>query len=125
MGNLALYGFDKVHRELHQRATYLNCLPSEGEKVARLMAWRAFIEDHIKLDDGNALTERLAQVKFAEASTVFSQQGLTLDITDKQFSDFFFNELGVLNRKVTMKSVQVVFYVFMALALFGLYALFT
>lgn len=124
MSNLALYGFDKVSREFDLRAAYLTGLPSEGEKVARLMAWRAFMEDHIKLDDGNALTERLAQVKFAEAATVLSQQGLKLDVSPQQFTGFFFDELGVLNRKVTMKSVQIVFYVFVGLALFGLYALF-
>lgn len=124
MRNLDLYGIQKVNSELHQRAVTVDRIPSLGEKTARIMAWQCFIQDQIQLDDSNERTANLARIKHGEAIAAFWETGDEMDIDSNTFVSHFFDELGVINKKVTKKSVQIVFYVFVALGLFGLYKLF-
>lgn len=124
MRNLDLYGIAKVNKELHERAVVVDRIPSLGEKTARIMAWQCFIHDQINLDDSNEQTANLARMKRGEAIAAFWETGDEMDIDSNQFVSHFFDELGVINKRVTKKSVQVVFYIFVALGLFGLYKLF-
>lgn len=124
MRNLDLYGIEKVNKELHERAVMVDRIASLGEKTARIMAWQCFIQDLINLDDSNERTSNLARIKHGEAVAAFWESGDDMDIDSNQFVSIFFDELGVINKKVTKKSVQIVFYVFVALGLFGLYKVF-
>lgn len=124
MRNLDLYGIQKVNSELHQRAAVVDRIASLGEKTARIMAWQCFIQDQIQLDDSNERTANLARIKHGEAIAAFWETGEKMDIDSNTFVSHFFDELGVINKKVTKKGVQIVFYVFVALGLFGLYKLF-
>ncbi|SOB50074.1 hypothetical protein [Pseudomonas lundensis] len=124
MRNLDLYGIEKVNKELHERAVMVDRIASLGEKTARIMAWQCFIQDLINLDDSNERTSNLARIKHGEAVAAFWESGDDMDIDSNQFVSIFFDELGVINKKVTKKSVQIVFYVFVALGLFGLYKIF-
>ena len=124
MRNLDLYGIEKVNKELHERAVMVDRIASLGEKTARIMAWQCFIQDLINLDDSNERTSNLARIKHGEAVAAFWESGDDMDIDSNQFVSIFFDELGVINKKVTKKSVPIVFYVFVALGLFGLYKIF-
>lgn len=124
MRNLDLYGIEKVNKELHERAVMVDRIASLGEKTARIMAWQCFIQDLINLDDSNERTSNLARIKHGEAVAAFWESGDDMDIDSNQFVSIFFDELGVINKKVTKKSVQIVFYIFVALGLFGLYKIF-
>lgn len=124
MRNLDLYGIQKVNSELHQRAAVVDRIASLGEKTARIMAWQCFIQDQIQLDDSNERTANLVRIKHGEAIAAFWETGEKMDIDSNTFVSHFFDELGVINKKVTKKGVQIVFYVFVALGLFGLYKLF-
>ncbi len=124
MRNLDLYGIEKVNKELHERAVMVDRIASLGEKTARIMAWQCFIQDLINLDDSNERTSNLARIKHGEAVAAFWESGDDMDVDSNQFVSIFFDELGVINKKVTKKSVQIVFYVFVALGLFGLYKIF-
>ncbi|CRM44965.1 hypothetical protein [Pseudomonas sp. 35 E 8] len=124
MRNLELYGLAKVNKELHERAVVVDRLSSLGEKTARIMAWQCFIQDQLQLDDRNETTSNLARIKHGEAIAAFWETGDQMDIDSDSFVSYFFDELGVINRKVTKKGVQVAFYIFVALGLFGLYKLF-
>ena len=124
MRNLDLYGIEKVNKELHERTVMVDRIASLGEKTARIMAWQCFIQDLINLDDSNERTSNLARIKHGEAVAAFWESGDDMDIDSNQFVSIFFDELGVINKKVTKKSVQIVFYVFVALGLFGLYKIF-
>jgi len=124
MRNLDLYGIQKVNSELHLRAVVVDRIPSLGEKTARIMAWQCFIQDLIQLDDSNERTANLARIKHGEAIAAFWETGDEMDIDSNTFVSYFFDELGIINKKVTKKGVQVVFYIFVALGLFGLYKLF-
>lgn len=121
MRNLDLYGIGKVNKELHERAVVVDRIASLGEKTARIMAWQCFIQDQINLDDSNERTSNLARIKHGEAIAVFCETGDEMDIDSSLFVSHFFDELGVINRKVTKKSVQIIFYIFVGLGLFGLY----
>ncbi|PAA16441.1 hypothetical protein [Pseudomonas fragi] len=124
MRNLELYGIGKVNKELHERAEVVDRIQSPGEKAARIMAWKSFVQDQISLDDGNDHTANFARLKYGEAVSVFEGVGETMDIDANRFVSVFFDELGVINKKVTKKTVQVLFYVFVALGLFGAFKLF-
>ncbi|EKT4455633.1 hypothetical protein H8F21_20920 [Pseudomonas sp. P66] len=124
MRNLDLYGIQKVNSELHQRALVVDRITSLGEKTARIMAWQCFIQDQIQLDDSNERTANLARIKHGEAIAAFWETGDQMDIDSNTFVSHFFDELGVINKKVTKKGVQIVFYIFVALGLFGLYKIF-
>lgn len=124
MRNIELYGHAKVNKELQERASVIERLPSEGEKTARIMAWNSFVQDQIDLEDSNERTANLAKLKYGEAVDLLPQHGLVMDLDAKKFVDHFFDELSVINRKVTNKGVQIVFYVFVALGLFGIYKIF-
>lgn len=124
MRNIDLYGPAKVNKEFHERAAYIARMSSAGEKSARSMAWDLFAADHLKIDDSNELTANLAKLKYVEAVERLPAYGLTMDIDSDTFVRHFFDELYVINKKVTNKGVQIVFYVFVILALFGLYQLF-
>lgn len=124
MRNLDLYGNQKVNTELHLRVAVIDLLPSEGEKAARMMAWGAFVDDRLKLADNNELIANLARLKYSEAKELFPSLGMNMDVEQHEFVSLFLDELGVINQKVTKKSVQVVFYIFFALGLFGIYKVF-
>ncbi|TPG75155.1 hypothetical protein [Pseudomonas mandelii] len=124
MRNLDLYGIAKVNKELHERAVVVDRILSLGEKTARIMAWQCFVQDQIKLDDSNERTANLARMKRGEAIEAYWETGEEMDTDSDTFVSHFFDELGVINRKVTKNSVQIIFYVFVALGLFGLYKLF-
>ncbi|MNJ21075.1 hypothetical protein D3C77_154200 [compost metagenome] len=124
MRNLDLYGIAKVNKELHERAPFVDRISSLGERTARTMAWQCFIHDQISLDSSNEQTVNLARMKRGEAIAICFETGDEMDISSDQFISYFFDELAVINKKVTKKSVQIVFYLFVALGLFGLYKLF-
>lgn len=124
MRNLDLYGIAKVHSELQARAAVVDLIPSLGEKTARIMAWKCFIQDQIQLDDSNEHTANLARIKHGEAIALFWDAGDEMDLTSDKFVSCFFDELGVINKKVTKKGVQIVFYLFVGVGLFGLYKVF-
>ena len=124
MSNVELYGRDKINRELRARAMDVAHISSPGEKSARSMAWDLFVADHLKLDDSNERTSNLARLKYSEAKERLLEYGLQMDIDSDAFARCFFDELFIINKKVTNKGVQVVFYVFVALGLFGIYQLF-
>ena len=125
MRNLDLYGVATVHSVLLARAIVVDRLPSLGEKTARIMAWQCFIQDQINLEDSNERTSNLARIKHGEAIAAFWETGDEMDVDSNTFVSYFFDELGVINRKVTKKGVQIAFYIFVALGLFGLYKLFS
>lgn len=125
MRNLDLYGIAKVNSELQARAIVVDRIPSLGEKTARIMAWQCFIQDQLNLDDSNERTSNLARIKHGEAIAAFWETGDEMDVDSNAFVSYFFDELGVINRKVTKKGVQIAFYIFVALGLFGLYKLFS
>lgn len=124
MRNIDLYGPAKVNKELQDREAYIASIPSAGEKSARSMAWDLFVADHVKLDESNEQTAKLAKLKYVEAVERLPKYGLVMDIDSETFLRHFFDELYVISKKVTNKGVQMVFYVFVALALFGLYQIF-
>ncbi|MFV3402454.1 hypothetical protein ACNFIC_00675 [Pseudomonas sp. NY15463] len=124
MNNVELYGCEKVNRELRARSMDIARLSSSGEKSARSMAWDLFVADHLKLDDSNERTSNLAKLKYSEAKERLPEYGLQMDIDSDAFVRYFFDELFIINKKVTNKGVQIVFYVFVALGLFGIYQLF-
>ncbi|UMZ15068.1 hypothetical protein I9018_15785 [Pseudomonas sp. MPFS] len=124
MRNLELYGFSKVNKEANERVFSIGLLDSEGEKAARMMAWQCFAEDRVKIDDRNELTAKIARIKYAEALAIFEEAGVEMDIDINDFTSFFFDELIVLSRRVTQKSVQYAFYFLLALGVFGIYKLF-
>ncbi|WGK91257.1 hypothetical protein [Pseudomonas migulae] len=121
MKNLELYGVEKVGQELRSREAELLLITSNGEKAARTMAWEMFCADQLKIDDNNTNLTRLAQIKYFHAVDLLSQYDLSMDINELRFKDCFLDELWVINKKVTKKGVQIVFYIFVALGLFGLY----
>lgn len=124
MRNIDLYGAAKVNKELKNREAFIVRIASAGEKSARSMVWDLFVADHLTLDDSNAQTANLANLKYAEAVERLPKYGMVMDIDSQTFVRYFFDELYVINKKVTHKGVQLVFYVFVALGLFGLYQLF-
>ncbi|MCH4870672.1 hypothetical protein [Pseudomonas sp. TMW22089] len=124
MRNIDLYGHAKVTKEFHERASYIARMSSAGEKSARSMAWDLFATDQLKIDDSNERTSNFAKLKYVEAIERLRPYGLVMDIDADTFARHFFDELCVINKKVTNKGVQIVFYVFVALALFGIYKLF-
>ncbi|WP_409300073.1 hypothetical protein [Pseudomonas sp. KCJK8993] len=125
MRNVDLYGAEKVNKELHQRARALDRLPSDGEKTARIMAWNSFINDLIKVDDRNSRLMSVARIRYDKAVAIFDERGLYLDTSWEQFERHFYNEAGVIARKVTNKWVKAAFYICVALALFGFYKIFS
>lgn len=124
MRNIDLYGPAKVNKELQDREAFIVRIPSAGEKSARSMAWDLFVADHLKLDDSNERTANLAKLKYVEAIERLRPYGLVMDVDSDTFARHFFDELCVINKKVTNKGVQIVFYVFVALALFGIFKIF-
>lgn len=119
MRNLELYGVEKVAQELRSRELHILSIASNGEKAARTMAWKMFCEDELKIDDNNNNLSRLAQIQYFRAVDLLPQYGLSMDVDERKFRDFFLDELWVINKSVTKKGVQLVFYLFMALGLFG------
>lgn len=124
MRNLDLYGIEKVNKELNKRALVLDRLSSDGVKTARIMAWNSFINDLIQMDSSNERCWRIAQIRYDEAVEIFNERGLSMDTDFSEFERNFADELNVINKKVTNKGVQLTFYIFVALGLFGLYKLF-
>lgn len=88
------------------------------------MAWKMFCEDELKIDDNNNNLSRLAQIQYFRAVDLLPQYGLSMDVDERKFRDFFLDELWVINKSVTKKGVQLVFYLFVVLGLFGLYKIF-
>ncbi|MDP2745967.1 hypothetical protein [Pseudomonas sp.] len=124
MQNLELYGLGKVNTQLHARAAALDHGFSESEKTARIMAWNSFIEDHIKLDDSYERVMNVAKVRYGEACELLANYGSPMSSDLETFAKHFYDELFVINKKVTSKGVQAVFYIFVALGIFGLFKLF-
>lgn len=124
MENLHLYGLAKVNQELHARAAVLDRDYSESEKLARLLAWNSFVEDRCKLDDSYSAVMGVARLRYGEAIEIMASHGRRMETDVEQFAKQFYDELFVINKKVTNKGVQWVFYAFVALGLFGLYKLF-
>ncbi|WP_144955980.1 hypothetical protein [Pseudomonas oryzihabitans] len=120
MTNLHIYGHEKFKVELGKRSVALQSLYPQGERLARLSAWKAFMEDRISLDVKNDHAKVVAEYYYVEFMANSVDTGIVLDISPDKFSRAFLDELHVINQKVTHKGVQVVFYVFLALATFGL-----
>lgn len=126
MRNIGIYGTERVGKAMRSRAVELEALRSEGEKAARMMAWHSFITDLVSLDDGYERVMNVARTRYGEAAELFIDSGQEMDTgyDNESFSKHFYDELFVINKRVTNKAVQATFYIFVALALFGLFKLF-
>lgn len=123
MGNLELYGPANVSKQLNARAEALEKAYGESEKLARLFAWNSFIESRFKLDDSYERVMNVARLRYGEAVEAMAAYGLVLETDIEEFAKLFYDELFVINKMVTHKGIQWVFYGFVALGLFGLYKL--
>ncbi|AYQ14587.1 hypothetical protein [Escherichia coli] len=121
MTNLELYGIQKVQSAYHLRLREIEQLSAPGERNARIMAWNAFVDDQISLDNSNTTTGNIARIKYSE---LIEMEG-NVSITDTDFIRYFFDETYIINKRVTSKKIQFVFYIFLGLAAYGIYSFFS
>ena len=121
MANIDIYGFDKVNRAYRIRLQKIELLHSSGERMARIMAWNAFVNDQFQMDDGNSAVDRVAKIKYLESLEL--NDG-SIGIDDIDFVRYFYDETCIINKMVPSKKVQLVFYIFLAAAIYGIYSFF-
>ncbi len=85
------------------------------------MAWNAFIDDEISLDNSNTTTRNIASKKYID----FIEIGGNVSISDTDFIHYFVKETFIINKRVTSKKIQFVFYIFLGLAAYGIYSFFS
>ncbi|WP_272693518.1 hypothetical protein [Providencia sp. PROV039] len=120
MNNAKIYGIQKINRAYSLRLQEIDFCETSGERMARIMAWNAFINDQISLDDGNSSTNKIAQLKYVESIELNDGD---IGISEPEFINYFFDETYVINKRVTLKKIKFAFYLFLALAAYGIYAI--
>ncbi|EKT58480.1 hypothetical protein [Providencia sneebia] len=121
MNNTEIYGIEKINKAYRLRLQEIESCHTSGERMSRIMAWNAFINDQVRLDDTNSSTDKVASLKYMESIELNDGD---IGISEPEFINYFFDETCVINKRVTQKKVKFVFYLFLTLAAYGIYAIF-
>ncbi|MEQ4706205.1 hypothetical protein, partial [Providencia huaxiensis] len=67
MNNTEIYGIEKINKAYRLRLQEIESCHTSGERMSRIMAWNAFINDQVRLDDTNSSTDKIASLKYMES----------------------------------------------------------
>jgi len=96
VGDLNREGIRKAQLELSKRLAGIDLAPSEGERVARVMAWDAYMWGLVKYEDPNEVIQAISGILYERA---LARNG-EMDIEEQRFRYCLFNELGEIKKRM-------------------------